>query len=156
TLTVGSDNTSTTFAGNILGGAMVRNGSGVLTLAGLGNTANLKSVGTGAIAVSDMATNGVGALGTGTVTLQGTLGSGGGLLYTGQNATSAKNLTLASPSTIQVKNAGVNLTLNGLISESTPGQTLIMTGTFNGATSSTLTLMNVANSYTGATEVYGN
>jgi autotransporter-associated beta strand protein len=150
TLTAGSDNTSTTFGGNILGGALVKTGNGVLTLSGLGNTANLTTVGVGAIAVADMA-----ALGTGIVTLQGAGDNGGGLLYTGPTAPSAKNITLAASSTIQVTTPGANLTLNGVISESSAGQALIVTGPFNSGTPSTLTL-GATNTYTGRTEILGN
>src|SRR5207253_4750083 len=83
--------------------------------------------------------------------------SGGGLLYTGPTATSAKNLTLANSSTIQVRTPGVNLTLNGVIGEvAAATQVLIVMGPINGAgTPGTLTLGG-ANTYTGKTEVFGN
>jgi fibronectin-binding autotransporter adhesin len=150
TLTVGSGNSSTTFAGNILGGSLTKTGSGVLYLTGLGNTANFTTVGTGAIRVDDMA-----ALGSGALALQGAGDNGGGLLYSGPTATSAKNITLANSSTIQVSAPGSNLTLNGIISESAAGQSLIVTGPFNSGTPSTVTLGGT-NTYTGKTEVFGN
>jgi autotransporter-associated beta strand protein len=156
TLTTASD-TNTTFAGNILGGSLIKTGAGALALSGLGNTANLTTVGTSAIYVSDMATNGVGALGTGMLTLQGSGEAGGGLAYTGPTATSSKNVTLAALSVIQVQTPGANLTLNGIISQSGAGQGLIVTGPFNdpSGTPSTLTLTG-NNTYKGKTEIYGN
>jgi autotransporter-associated beta strand protein len=154
TLTAGSDNSSTTFAGNLIGGSFVKTGTGTITLTGVGNTANLTTIGTGAISVSDMATSGVGALGTGTLTLQGSGDSGGGLVYTGPSATSTKNITLAGSSTIQVSTPGSNLMLNGIISQSGG---LIVTGPFNDFVGmpSTLTL-NANNTYKGKTEIFGN
>jgi autotransporter-associated beta strand protein len=72
TLTVGSDNTSTTFSGTISGtGSLVKTGSGTLTLSGTNTYTGSTTVTGGAIQVGSGA--GTGTLGTGAVVDNGSL-----------------------------------------------------------------------------------
>ncbi|MEX2091678.1 MAG: autotransporter-associated beta strand repeat-containing protein, partial [Pirellulales bacterium] len=120
----------------------IKSGAGTMRLSSLGNTANI-TVSEGALRVDDMSTSGVGALGTGIITLDS-----GILQYGGPSATSTKNLTLTSTSVVQVFTPGANLTLNGTINSGVGGfASLVVLGPGAGQAPSTLTL--------GATNNYG-
>jgi autotransporter-associated beta strand protein len=144
TLTVGGDNTSTTFAGNIYGsgsgsGTLVKTGGGLLTLSGTGNTANIQVNG-GGVRV-DSVTGGAsvfGALGSGTLTLNNAF-----LVYGGPTASVSKPIGLTNTGFIQTLNAATTLTLTAPFT-STPGAMLEVYGP------GTLELK-AANSYTGGT-----
>ncbi|HEY1380557.1 MAG TPA: autotransporter-associated beta strand repeat-containing protein, partial [Gemmataceae bacterium] len=126
----------------------VKAGAGTMRLTNLNNTANI-TVGQGALRVDDMVTNGVGALGTGTITM-----NGGTLMYGGPSATTTKNMALTYNSYMQVLTPGVNLNYNGTITESgTSG--LAVLGPGPGGSSSTLTRL-TNNDYSGYTGVWGN
>jgi len=106
---------------------------------GAGNTAPFQVV-RGELRVDDMA-----ALGTGTITLGGP--NFGGLRYSGNSATSSKSLVLDSNAKIWISATGSNLTLNGIISEASPGSGVNIEGD-----RSFLTLTG-ANTYTGITHI---
>jgi autotransporter-associated beta strand protein len=143
-LTAGSDNTNTTFAGNMLGGNLYKTGTGVLTLSGTGNTANV-NVTAGAVQVPDMA-----SLGTGTVTMT----NFAALNYSGPTETSAKPLTVSASGSVVITSANTNLTLTGMISESVAGSAIQFAGPLNYVFPGTGTVMLTANNtYTGATYV---
>jgi autotransporter-associated beta strand protein len=118
---------------------------GTLRLTSLANTANI-TINGGNLRVDDISTNGVGALGTGTISV-----TGGTLQYGGPTASSPKDLTVSG--TLQILNPGINLTLTGTLS-GPGGFAFIGPGNYN---SSTLTLApsSGANTYGGATSVYG-
>src|SRR5205814_6883809 len=83
------------------------------------------------------------------LTLQNTAGDfrPGTLWYTGPTAPSTKQITLGvGGGQIYVSTPGTNLTLQGLIGESSPGQPLQVTGAFSAASTLTLT---VDNTFTG-------
>src|SRR5207245_2636806 len=122
-----------------------KSGLGTMRVTNAANTGNFY-IYQGALRVDDPA-----ALGSGSVTLDG-----GNLVYGGTTAASTnKNLTLLDNSGIQVLTSGVNLTLNGLISESGSGRSLSVLGNNGNGTPPTLTL-NANNTYSGATSVDGN
>jgi fibronectin-binding autotransporter adhesin len=126
-------------------------GGGTMRLTSLANTANI-TVASGFLRVDDAASNGgVGALGTGTITLAYNGGPSAVLLYGGPSAASAKPITLAGTlgGQISVLSGGVTWTLNGVISQSVPGSALYVG---SGFASSTLVL-NGTNTYSGPTTV---
>jgi autotransporter-associated beta strand protein len=126
-------------------------GGGTMRLTSLANSANI-TVAAGVLRVDDAASNGgVGALGTGAITLAYSGGNTGAyLLYGGPSAASAKPITLGSGggTAISVLTPGVTWTLNGVISQSVPGAGLGVLG--NGSTATTLVL-NATNTYSGPT-----
>jgi autotransporter-associated beta strand protein len=127
----------------------LKSGAGTMRLTSLSNTASI-FVGQGRLRVDDIATGGVGALGSGVISL-----NTGTLQYGGPSATSTKPLTLSGSGTIQVLSPGANLQLNGVISETVFGSALTVSGPGAGGTSSTLTLLQ-NNNYDGPTTVTGN
>jgi autotransporter-associated beta strand protein len=153
TLTVGAG-ADTTFAGQLIGGTLVKTGFSTLTLTGLNNSANIMVQQGGLLQVSDLSTGGTGALGSGTFTMK----NDGILVYAGPSAVATKPITLNTTMPIQVSGEivllqeGVNLTLNGVISESAPQGFLGIAG-HGIAGSATLTLGG-SNSYTGPTDAY--
>jgi autotransporter-associated beta strand protein len=109
-------------------------GGGTLYETGLGGNAPI-SVKNGRFRTDDLATGGVGGLGTGAFTFDG-----GTLQYSGPTAASTKPLAVTtSGGTIEVTNAATTLTLNGAI---TGGGGLAKTGP------GTLILGNAGNSFT--------
>jgi autotransporter-associated beta strand protein len=151
-LTVTGLGSDLTLSGPITGtGTLVVTGS-VVVLTNTANTVNITAQGE-IIQVSDMSTNGVGALGTGQITLSGTLDYYG--QYNGQQATSTKALTLTGGGNIRVfgtginfGTTGVNLVLNGVISESTAGSSLgVFMDKYNSLT------IGGANTFTGPTTI---
>ncbi len=111
--------------------------------ANTGNTANMNFVG-GALFANDISTDvgsgAFGTLGTGIITTTS-------LYYDGTTATSAKPFTLGGSAQFLVVNGGVNLTLNGAITQTVSGVGLTVRS-YLGQAASTLTLT-AANSYSG-------
>jgi autotransporter-associated beta strand protein len=145
TLTVGNDNTDTTFAGYLVAGTLVKTGFGLLTLSALNNGSNI-TVTSGSVRADDLSTNGVGALGAGTFTL-----STGTLQYGGTTAASSKAIVLNNYGYIKMLTNGANLTLNGVISESSAGSVFYVYG--SSGVNTTVTLA-AANTYSGPTAVF--
>jgi autotransporter-associated beta strand protein len=146
TLTAGTDNTNTTFAGNLLGGTLAKTGTGILTLTGTGTTTSIMAT-NGVVSVPDMAD-----LGTGTVTIS----NFAGLYYSGPTQTSAKPLTVSGSADLAVNTGGTNLTLSGVISELGGSSTIQFAGPAHDGFSGTATVTLTANnSYTGTTFING-
>ena len=98
-------------------------GGGTVYLTNTTNTANL-TIAQGRLRVDDVTTNGSGALGTGTLTLDG-----GTLLYTGPTATLAKPISvLTGGGSIEVGTAATVLTAGGAIGEITGSGPLTKAG----------------------------
>ena len=109
-LTMGGDNTSTTFSGVISGSnasPLVKTGSGTLTLSGINTYTGATTVSAGTLSVASDANLGVG---TAAVTL-----SGGNLTITGSNVSIDNLITLSSNAMIT---NGQGVTLSGVISGS--------------------------------------
>ena len=125
-----------------------KDGAGKMRLTNLGNGANI-TVNQGFLRVDDMSTNGVGALGTGLIAL-----NGGVLEYGGPSATTTKNLTSFGGSSIylDVLTPGTNLTYSGVMGESEPDTAFRFNGPAAGNPPSTLTLTNT-NNFSGVTVV---
>lgn len=127
------------------------NGTGsYIRLSNTGNTANISIINSCYLYSNDLSSNvgggAFGTLGTGIITL-----AGGGLVYDGGTAISAKPLTLGAASGIYVYTPGANLTMSGVISQSVAGTALSVYG--YGVSTLTLT---ANNSYSGSTSVsYG-
>ncbi|MDB5319303.1 MAG: uncharacterized protein JWN40_934 [Phycisphaerales bacterium] len=117
------------------------------TVTNAGNSANLNVDNAANLSVAEF-------IGTGTLTLSDTSvqQTTGTLLYTGGTASSTKAITLGSGGgQVQVGAAGTNLTLSGVISESSAGQRLLLAGTGD-QVPATLTLTG-NNTYTGLTQI---
>ncbi len=97
-------------------------------------------------------------LGTGSLTLANTtaLSIPGTLVYTGPSATSSKPLTLGvGGGQIWAGTTATNMTLTGIISETAPGQRLVIAGDFGTSLTTGVTLT-ASNTYTGPTVIgYG-
>jgi autotransporter-associated beta strand protein len=136
----------------LIGGAFSFTGSANVRLSNTGNTANIAASNAGLFS-NDLSTNigsgAFGTLGTGAVTL-----NGGVLTYDGPSAASAKPLTINAVGYLSVANAGANLTLNGVITESAAGSALSASGSEAAANPSTLTLTGT-NTYSGPTAISG-
>lgn len=154
-LTINVNPSATLNAGIILssGGSnpnFTIDGGGSVRLSNIGNTGNIR-VSNSRIYSNDLSTNvgsgAYGTLGNGTLTL-----SGGTLSYDGPSAASAKPIDLSGGGTIEIL-TNANLTMSGLISESSAGSALSVFGA--GLIPNTLTLTG-ANSYTGRTSVARN
>lgn len=124
-----------------------KDGAGRMRLTNLGNGANI-TVNQGFLRVDDMSTNGVGALGTGLIAL-----NGGVLEYGGPSATTTKNLTsFGSSIYLDVLTPGTNLTYSGVMGESESDTPFRFNGPAAGNPPSTLTLTNT-NNFSGVTVV---
>ena len=174
TLTIGGNNTSTTFSGVISGGAnaaLVKNGTGTLTLTGADTYAGTTTVSAGTLIAANNTALGTSAAGT-TVAAAATLGLQGNITVTGESlaltaATSPSTASLANLAgtntwtgnvsltgatandTVKIDAAGGSqLTVSGVISEGTNAKVLYKSG------AGTLVLSG-ANTYTGLTNVAG-
>jgi fibronectin-binding autotransporter adhesin len=121
--------------------------TGYLGMSNAATTADFIVDSNSSIAISNMAW-----VGSGSLTLQNTAGTSPGfLLYTGASATSSKPLTVGQIGGEVCVNATVgtaNLTLTGVINESSPGSGLQVSG----ATGNSVTLT-ANNTYTGPTVI---
>src|SRR5271165_3906096 len=136
TLTIGGDNTSTTFSGLISGtGSLIKNGAGTFTILGTNTYSGGTSFNGGIVAVDSDANLGTGPLSFNGGTLEA-LAAGGGI-------TSTKPVTLNAGGGTFLADTGTASTLSGAISG---------VGTFTKNGLGTLTLTG-ANTYTGATTV---
>jgi autotransporter-associated beta strand protein len=136
-LSVGSDNTSTTYAGTFTGSAgITKTGSGTLTLVPSSTYSGLWNLNGGAVSVSGLA-----ALGSGTA---GAMNFDGGTLrLTGVTQTTNTGGAIgAGGATIDVTLSGTNLTL---------GAAFTGTGSFTKSGPGTITWGNVTNRYSGGT-----
>jgi hypothetical protein len=133
----------------LIGSPFVKTGGGLMRLTNLNSTANITSQG-GYLRVDDATTNGAGALGSGTFSL-----NGGFLAYGGMaNATTTKPISLgASGGGFGILNAGVTWTLNGLISQSVAGTGINVNGFRVSGTPTTIVFGNAGNSYSQLTVV---
>jgi fibronectin-binding autotransporter adhesin len=122
----------------------VKAGPGTMRITNLANYANFTVQG-GTLRVDDASSNGgVGALGTGAVTLNGAFLAYGGPTGT----TTTKPITLgANGGGIGILNAGTTWTLNGVISQSAPGSGLNVNGFRVSGTPTTL-IFNANNTFT--------
>ena len=163
TLTVGSDNLSTTFSGVIQNASgtvsLTKNGTGTLTLSGNNSYSGITTISAGAIklgAAGDATNTPLGTAGSGTsitsgavldlngytlgtaeaLTLKGTGISGGGALTNNSatNVTYSGLLTLGAASSIVVNAGDINITNPGTISGATFALTL--SGSGNGSLTS--------------------
>jgi fibronectin-binding autotransporter adhesin len=140
TLTIGTLNTSTTFAGNFSGttGALVKQGTGTLTLLGNNSATGSVSVLNGTLSIANVALGG--PLGNDGLVI-GAVSTSGTLQYTDGNATAARAVTFAgSGGTLSVTNSTATLNLSGAISGTGAitkdgAGTLVLSGTntFSGA-----------------------
>ena len=177
TLTVGGDNSSTSFAG-IIGstssaGSLVKVGTGTLSLLNLNTFNGTTSINNGAISVYSVSTGtNAQGLGRGTTVNLGVAGTSSGMLiYTGIAGTLDKNINALGNGTDTVQNSGSGLlTLNGTLTKNgtkltlnggTSGITVsgMITGTSAGSdlviSGGTTTLTNTSNDYNGPTYVQG-
>ena len=118
TLSVGSNNSNTTFSGiySGVGANLAKEGTGVLTLSGLNTytgTTNIR----GTISISNIADGGVACnLGQASSSSTNIRLNGGGILYNGPSASTDRGITQSNTSanSIEVAN-GSSLTINGAI-----------------------------------------
>ena len=139
-LTVGGDNTSTTFSGVIQDGVhatgLVKQGTGTFTLAGTNTYSYGTTVTGGTLAITNS-----NALGSGALALE----NGTALTLDGTGIDLTNNITVAGDPTFTV-NAGNTDTISGVIADGTTAGDVVKNG------DGTLTL-SATNSYTGATTV---
>jgi autotransporter-associated beta strand protein len=125
-------------------------GGGTVRLSNPANTANI-TVNDAYAITNDLSTNlgsgAFGTLGAGSITL-----SSGFLRYDGPTATSAKPLTMFIGGGILLDSPGINLTMNGVIGQSTPSGFTVRGPAPGGQSTLTLT---ANNTYSGTTVVYG-
>ena len=139
TMTIGTTNLDSTFAGSISGsGGILKGGSGTFTLSGNNSfTGGIFVIGGTVAASSDANLGGSGTVGISDATLA----------LTSSN-TFAHSLVLDGVPTVSVS-PGTSSTWTGLVAEESPGSVLHVGG------GGTLTLANSANSYSGGTFVNG-
>ncbi|HMO87200.1 MAG TPA: autotransporter-associated beta strand repeat-containing protein, partial [Lacipirellulaceae bacterium] len=142
-LTIGADNTSTTFSGLITGfGRILKEGTGTLTLSGTSNFTGTVTINQGTVSGDTI----------GNHTVPSAFGAGGGfslndgaLRYTGASGTTGRTFNLlAGGGTVEV--TGPDLTIQGEISN---------VGSLTKTGSGVLVLAETNNSYTGSTTVSG-
>ncbi|MBI1207738.1 MAG: DUF4347 domain-containing protein [Azospirillum sp.] len=166
TLTVGGDNSSTTFSGTIGddvdSASLTKAGTGTFTLSGSSSYSGLTTVSAGTLKVTNATA--LGGTGSGTtvssgatlevgagltlgeaLTLSGTgAGSAGALALTSGTATVSGAVTLAADATVNVA-SGAGLTLSGGITDGASSFALTKAG------AGTLTLTTTASTYDGGT-----
>ena len=148
-LTIGSDNTSTTFAGVIsgVGGSLTKVGNGTMTLGTANTFSGATTISGGAILLADpnalqnsVVTVGVDnglAFAVNSANLAGLGGTGAVVMADG-----------ASPMTLTVGSGNANTTYSGVLSDNGAGSSLVKTG-------SGLLAMSGRNTYSGATILNG-
>ena len=142
-----------TYGGIITGaGGLTKNSGGTLTLTGLNTYTGATTINAGVLSVSTLVNggqaSGIGASSNGAGNL---VIDGATLQYTGSSVSTDRNVTLASvgrTGTIEVTQAGTNLTISGIIADGAvnSGESVTKTG------AGTLTLSGT-NRYTGLTTV---
>jgi autotransporter-associated beta strand protein len=126
-------------------GGFVKAGPGLMRLTNLGSTAPITIQG-GYLRVDDATTSGVGALGTGNLTI-----NGGALMYGGTSgATTTKSIAFGATSgTLGILKPGVTWSVTGPISSA--GGSIFVYGFGNTTTPSTVIFGNSTNAYTQPT-----
>lgn len=149
TLTVGSDNTSTTYAGIIQNGtgtvSLIKNGTGTLTLSGTNTYTGATTINAGILSVATIGDGGVaGNMGQATNGSANLVLGGGTLRYTGATASTNRNYTLAVGTT-----SSIDITTNTLtIAGAAAGTNGALTKLGNGKL-----ILSGTNGYTGLTTV---
>ncbi len=122
TLTVGGDNSSTTFTGVLQDGtsggilSLIKIGTGTFALPGKSSSySGFTQINSGILSVADLANGGVdSSIGASTNATANLVLAGGTLQYSGGNVTINRNFTLSSASIIGVTTTGVILSIGGV------------------------------------------
>ncbi|MBU1717966.1 MAG: autotransporter-associated beta strand repeat-containing protein [Bacteroidetes bacterium] len=151
TLTIGSDNSSTTYSGSIQNGsgtvAVTKTGTGTLTLTGANTFTGAVTINAGVLSVGTIGNGGVaGNIGAASTAAANLVLGGGTLRYTGVTASTNRNFTLTAGTTssFEIANVSTNLTISGASASTTGSLTKIGNGT--------LTLSGT-NAHTGITRI---
>ena len=113
TLTVGGNNTSTTYSGVLSGaGALTKVGAGTLIMAGTNTYTGVTAINGGVLSVSTLANGSANSSIGASSPAAGNLSFGGGTLsYTGGSVSTDRAFTLTANSGIEVTNAATTLTM---------------------------------------------
>ena len=149
-ITVGVDNTSTTFSGVIKDGSggstgLIKTGTGTLTLSGASTYTGVTTISNGVLSVATIGNGGVaGNLGQATSAAANLVLGGGTLQYTGATASTNRAFTLTAGTTSTIDVTTNTLTISGASAATTGALTKIGAGTL---------VLSGANNYTGLTTV---
>lgn len=148
-------------------GSLTKNGTNTWTLSGANTYTGGTIINNGTLSANTMYTgSGTSSLGTGAITL-GSAGTPGTLSYTGANVTATPNIVLGGAGGGVIQSTANTLTLSGTINNAgnplafdantgniTATNIISGAGSLTKTGASTLTLSNVANTYTGQTNIY--